>query len=101
VEITIENSKSLQAVMYPTKGEGFNYLEFYVVRYISYTDPNGEVSLKGRGDWKPYDIGPVELEDTYWVNIGIEFIEVFEKAKMDGKVLYLEDVTPYAIVNEI
>jgi hypothetical protein len=101
MEIIVETPENLQAVLYPTQGEGLDNLEFYVVRYISYRDPSGQVFLKGKGDWGPYNIGPVELEETYWVNIDTEFIEVFEKAKADGEVLYLEDVTPYSVENEI
>jgi hypothetical protein len=98
MEITVDTPEKLQAVLYPGEEPGFEYM---VVRYISYTDPENQVFLKGKGDWGPYNIGPVELEDTYWVNIDTEFIEVFEKAKADGEVLYLEDVTPYSIENEI
>jgi hypothetical protein len=98
MEITVDTPEKLQAVLYPGEEPGFEYM---VVRYLSYTDPENQVFLKGKGDWGPYNIGPVELEDTYWVNIDTEFIEVFEKAKADGEVLYLEDVTPYSIENEI
>jgi hypothetical protein len=98
MDITVDTPEKLQAVLYPGEEPGFEYM---VVRYLSYTDPENQVFLKGKGDWGPYNIGPVELEDTYWVNIDTEFIEVFEKAKADGEVLYLEDVTPYSIENEI
>lgn len=101
MEIIVNTPENLQAVMYPTQGQGFKHLEFYVVRYISYRDPSGNVFLKGKGDWGPYSIGPVELEDTYWINIDTEFIDIFDKAQADGEVLYLEDTDPYSTPNEI
>jgi hypothetical protein len=98
MEIIVDTPEKLQAVLYPGEEAG---LENMVVRYLSYTDPEDQVFLKGKGDWGPYNIGPVELEDTYWVNIETEFIDIFERARKDKEVLYIEDVTPYSIPDEI
>lgn len=101
MEIILTKPDSLQALLYPTQGEGLDNLEFYAVKYLYYVDPNGKVFLKGKDDWGTFNIGASELEDIYWVNIDTEFVEVFDKAQADGQILYLEDVNPYSKPSEI
>ena len=99
MEIILNNSGNLEAVTY-FNPKNLKDANKNVVRYICYTDPNGNGFLKGKGDWKPFDLSLDEIEECLWVNISPNFIGIFEKAQEENKILYLEDIDDYIIENE-
>lgn len=85
--------------MYPSPQEPEN-MDRSVVRYLCYTDSDGNGFLKGKGEWKPFDMGVDEVEDAIWLNVDNGFVDIFEKARKDGETLYLEDAAEYFTENE-